>query len=221
MVATSHPRTKKEAILRGSVCEIEKGGASFRFQPIYGDKVPAFAPKRILDKLPAATESGKDEKRILIKGIGVYRGDELERITQVYEISMLHPLDVPARLDEFRDMKDGWADGMQHPSDWGSGYGKAPSHEGLDWLADKFTSEYPDDLPLPHTYPTPEGGIEMEWDIGVNSVIFDIDLATCEGDWFQFDDHSDDEISQVLNLDDSASWTWIASEIRRLEKTTE
>ena len=171
-------------------------------------------PKGFSTNSPAATESGRDEKRILIKGIGVYRGDELEQITQVHEISLLHPLDVPARLDEFRDMKDSGADGMQHPSDWGSGYGKAPSHEGLDWLADKFLGEYPDDLPLPHTYPTPEGGIQMEWDVGNDAVIFEIDLDSRSAYWLWFDKGSDEDDERRLNLNDIGTWAWLATEIR-------
>ena len=214
MVATSYPRTKKEVILRGSVCEIEKGGASFQFQPIYGDKVRAFASERVIDKLPVVMEGGRDEKRILIKGIGVYRDDELEQITQVYEISLLHPLDVQARLDDLRHLKDGWADGIQHPSDWGNGYGKAPSHEGLDWLADKFTSEYPDDLPLPRAYPTPEGGVQMEWDKGNDAVIFEIDLDSRSAYWLWFDKGSDADDERHLNLSEMKTWEWLAAEIR-------
>ena len=72
-------------------------------------------------------ESNPRGARFRVKGMGVYRRGELEYLMQVDDISLLHPLDVPARLDEFRDMKDGWADGMQHPSDWGNGYGRAPS----------------------------------------------------------------------------------------------
>ena len=123
-------------------------------------------------------------------------------------------LNVPARLDEFRDMQDGWADGMQHPSDWGSGYGKAPNHEGLDWLADKFTSEYPDDLPLPHTYPTPEGGIRMEWNKDNNAVIFEIDLESRSAYWLWFDEGSDADDERHLNLNDMKTWEWLAAEIR-------
>lgn len=44
----------------------------------------------------------------------------------------LHPLDVPARLDEFKDMKDGWL----------GGEGMAPSHDGLDRLADMFVRHF-------------------------------------------------------------------------------
>ena len=215
MVATSHPRTKKEVVLRGSVSEIDLNAGAFMFQPIYGDKVRAIASKTLLGKLPALVEGSADERRVLIEGIGVYRRDELEYLTQVDDFSLLHSLDVPARLDEFRDMKDGWADGIQHPSDWGSGYGKAPSHEGLDWLADKFTSEYPDDLPLPRAYPTPEGGIQMEWRLGRYDISLEVDFESRIGEWNWVDLNSEDEGENALNMDDRNDWQWVAVELRR------
>ena len=72
-----------------------------------------------------------------------------------------HLLDVTARLDEFREIQDGWADGMQSAENWGNGYGKAPDHAGLDWLAGSFERHFPDDLPLPYTCPPPEGGVQI------------------------------------------------------------
>jgi len=33
---------------------------------------------------------------------------------------------------------------------------------GLDWLASSFEHQFPNSLPLPYTFPTPESGIEME-----------------------------------------------------------
>ena len=211
----AYPRTEKKVALRGSVSEIERKGTSFLFQPIYGNKVRAFASKWIIDKLPAVMEGSADGRRAQVKGMGVYRRGELEYLTQVDDISLLHPLDVPARLDEFRDMKDGWADGMQHPSDWGSGYGKAPSHEGLDWLADKFTSEYPDDLPLPRAYPTPEGGIQMEWRLGRYDISLEVDFENRIGEWNWVDLNSEDEGENALNMDDRNDWQWVAVELRR------
>ena len=38
--------------------------------------------------------------------------------------------EIRARLDHFRKLEDGCADGMQHASDWGNGYGKAPTGIG-------------------------------------------------------------------------------------------
>lgn len=116
------------------------------------------------------------------------------------------PLDVPSRLREFRAMEDGWYDGE----------GVAPRTEGLDWFATEFTRHYPDDIPLPYTYPTPKGGIEMEWSIGDQSVILEVDLSTHQGDYLWFDDKSDVENTRILDLDSVDSWRWITNSIRQL-----
>ena len=123
----------------------------------------------------------------------------------------LGSLSVPDRLDELRDMKEGWLDGD----------GAAPSHAGLDWLASSFERYFPRDLPLPHIFPTPEGGVEAEWSIGRHSVIFEIDLDSRQGDWLRFDKLSDEEDSHLLDLDDSDKWEWLVSEIRRLDELAE
>ena len=127
---------------------------------------------------------------------------------------VLHPLDVPARLDEFRALRDGWADGMQYAGDWGNGYGKAPSHAGLDWLAAAFTRHYPQDAPLPYTYPTPEGGVQMEWSVGNQDISLEIDLATRQGWWHRLDLSTTDAAEQDLTLD-AAAWQWLGTEIIR------
>ena len=125
------------------------------------------------------------------------------------EAGFLDPLDVTARLDELRAMPDGWLDG----------HGKALSHAGLDWLAASFQRYFPDDLPLPHVYPTPDGGVEAEWSLGAHSVILEISLDTHQGDWLRFaKEDDDDEDSRTLNLDDASSWQQFSGEIRRLTK---
>ena len=130
-----------------------------------------------------------------------------------------HPLDVTARLAEFREMQDGWADGMQIASAWGSGYGQAPDHAGLDWLANSFESHYPDDAPLPYIYPTPEGGVQMEWSLGPFEISLEINLASHSAEWFWVEITTDAEDERVLNLDDANEWTWLASGIRGLARS--
>ena len=117
-----------------------------------------------------------------------------------------HPLDVAARLAELRAMQDGWLDGD----------GVAPPHAGLDWLADSFQSRYPEDVPLPYTYPTPEGGVQMEWSLGPFEISLEIDLASHSAEWFWVEIPTDAEGERMLNLDDATAWDWFASEIRRL-----
>ena len=212
MATISSQRTRKAVALRGRAREIDKLPGAFQFQPIYGDEARAFASKEILDRLK---KENADDARLLVRGTGEYRRDKLERL-EVEDVTLLDLLDVPARLDEFRAMRDGWADGIQHPDDWGNGYGKAPRHEGLDWLA----GEYPDDLPLPYTYPTPEGSVQMEWTIGAFETELEINLDDHTGEWLWVEVGSENEGDKVLNLDDSDSWAWLASEIRRLRKTS-
>ena len=148
----------------------------------------------------------------MVEGIG--RSDWSNRafsLESVDRINLLDPLDVPARLDEFRNMRNGWLEGD----------GRAPDHAGLDWLSDSFERHYPDDSPLPHTYPTLEGGVEMEWSFGSRSVILEIDLEKRLGDWLGFDKESDEEDSYKLVMADNRGWKRIAAEIRRLSERHE
>ena len=119
----------------------------------------------------------------------------------------LHPLDVAARLEEFRALEDGWFEDT----------GKAPDLKGLDWLADHFNRNFPDDLPLPYTFPTPKGGVEMEWLFDSQSIHLEIDIVEHRGNWLRYDKYADDnEEERDLNLNDESDWSWFAGEIRRL-----
>ena len=120
-------------------------------------------------------------------------------------------LDIKRRLTELRDLKDGWADGMQNVRDWGSGFGKAPSQDGLDWLAAQLERFYPNDAPRPRIYPTPEGGVQIEWSLG--DLEIDIDAHTAE--WFSADLNADSSEERILNLDNPTDWQWVTNQLRR------
>ncbi|MEI6604820.1 MAG: hypothetical protein WCP35_05895, partial [Verrucomicrobiota bacterium] len=62
-------------------------------------------------------------------------------------------IDVAARCEELAQLKDGWLDGE----------GKAPTKEGLAAFTQAWDGASAEALPLPYLYPTPEGGIQMEW----------------------------------------------------------
>lgn len=215
----SENETTREVSMNGMVCEVDRYGMTFHLQLSPEVKVPAPIPERHLDTVLTAFKSRADGVRVTVRGIG--RCDRQLRVLSfdaIMEVVLHGPPDVLARLEEFRDLQDGWADGIQHPSTWGSGYGKAPSHQGLNWLADKFTSEYPDDLPLPHTYPTPEGGVQMEWDLGRFDAELEVNLDSHEGElrlWLDLTPA--DAEDKRWNLDDSDSWAYIASSIRRMK----
>ena len=204
----------KKIAIRGEVTELDQSGMTFKMQPIYGhNKVSGPVPKQYCDAFVKAFNGSKDDARVLIEGVTTEsagkhnRQDSPLALESVERVTVLHPLDVPARLDEFRSMQDGWHEGD----------GKAPPHSGLNWLSDAFQTLYPADLPLPYTSPLFDGGVQCEWTIGQFCLEIEIDLDARKGDWLWFDMKSDffDEFEEkTLNLDDSGAWAWMAAKIR-------
>ena len=126
------------------------------------------------------------------------------------------PLDIARQLDGMRGMEDGWADGMQHASRWGEGYGKAPSAEGLAWLAEQFKANYPADLPRPYLCPTPEGLVQAEWTLAAYEVSLAIDLIARSAEWHCLDHYTGQSDKRRLDLNKKAAWKRLDAEVRRL-----
>ena len=207
------PELTQEITVRGAIAAADQDRMTFEFQPVYGRKISGPIPERHRAAIVAAFSGYRDQVRVLLRGAGRYdRQRRLAGIASVEHIIMLDPLDVPARLDEFRAMRDGWLDGED---------GVAPSHAGLDWLASNFARHYPDDVPLPYAYPTPAGGVQLEWSLGVQAISLDVDLATRRAWWHRLDLVSEDDAEAELNLDAAADWKWLGAEIIRLEKLAE
>lgn len=119
-----------------------------------------------------------------------------------------------AQLDSMRHLEDGWADGISYIPNKGKCETKAPSQTGLDWLAGALNSRYPEDLPKPYLYPTPEGGVQAEWTLGNNEIVFEIDIDSHSAYWLWFNRTSDDDDERELDLDDAKVWEWLVAEIR-------
>ena len=125
-------------------------------------------------------------------------------------------LGISRQLADLRNLKDGWADGMQPADQWGEGYGKAPMAQGLDWLAGTFAARYADDLPPPYIYPTPEGGVSLEWSIGQNEASLEIDLFRHSAEWHCLNLRTGRSMEGDFDLDDDEDWERLASKIRQL-----
>ena len=112
------------------------------------------------------------------------------------------------RIEELRSLKNGWLDGK----------GRALSQEGLNWFADKFENNYPEDLSLPYIYPTAEGGVQAEWTLGCHEVSLDVDFDTRQGEWNDLNMETDGYKSGPINLDHQRGWDWVSGRIRKMEK---
>ena len=210
----------KKIAIRGEITELDRNGMTFNLQPIYGhNKVSGPIPEQCYDAFLKAFNGHKDAPRVLIEGVpedvaARNPQDSSLALKSVERVALLHPLDFHARLDEFRNLQDGWHEGD----------GKAPPHGGLDWLSHAFARGYPDDLPLPYTTPTFDGGVQCEWTIGQFYIEIEIDIDTRKGDWMRFDEKSDFSVfedEEILNLDDPSAWAWMASKIRETAERAE
>lgn len=55
-------------------------------------------------------------------------------------------------VENLKSLKQGWLDG----------YGEIPSVEFLNWISEK--SSIFDETVYPHVFPTPDGGVTLEWE---------------------------------------------------------
>lgn len=125
----------------------------------------------------------------------------------IEKISPPDSLDVPSSLYKLGKLKDGWLDGD----------GVALDHEGLKWLEEAFVDNFPDDLPLPYTYPTPDGGIQMEWIFSNIEIELEVNLKRRKAEWIRFDmSKNDNDSSHQLELDQLKDWEWMVNEIKSI-----
>lgn len=202
----------EQVVLRGYIPEADKDRRTFELQQIHGRKVRGPIPDQHFETILDVFNDYERHVRVLVQGIGkLDRNSRLVRMESVEHISVLDPLDVPACLDEFRILQDGWLDGEGYP----------PSHQGLDWLAASFERYYPEppNAPLPYVYPTVEGGVQMEWSLGSKEISLEVTLADHSAEWFWTDISRGDEYERTLDLNAAADWEWIAGQLRRLSET--
>ena len=197
--------------IRGKISDVDKKNKKFRLEPIHGTNnvyCSLFAQHEsvVIDALDNYNKDiDHDKIRVIVRGTGIYDIQNNLKKINIRTVEFLSSLDVSARLDEFRNLQDGWLEGG----------GKAPDFEGLDWLSETFETQYPDDLPTPRTYPTADGRVSFEWSFGVCEIEMEVDIKNHYGEWCVFNnDTMCNEMEEKLELDDPASWQHISRHIK-------
>jgi len=194
----------EEVILRGTVPEMDQEKMTFQFQLVSGPRVKATLDARHVDMILDAFNGYRYKKKVQIRGVGRFdRSEKLLELTTVDHVTALDDMDIGARLDEFKTLKNGWLDGK----------GRAPDQQQLAWLADAFQQKYPDELQLPYLYPTAEGGVQAEWSFGKWEISLDIDLGPHRAQWQALDLTSDVTDERMLDLNADSDWQWLAQAI--------
>lgn len=180
----------EEVALRGKISEADHARRSFELELRDGTKLKAALNDQHLSVVLDAFRDYRQGAYVLIQGVAKKdRQDHLKELESVEHVSPLDPLDVTLRLEELAALKDGWLDGK----------GQAPAPKKLQQLAALFEANFDADLPLPHLYPTPEGGIQAEWSLGDWEASLEINLDTQAG------------VYQALKLSDRQSYEHILS----------
>ena len=164
----------EEVALRGKISEADQARRSFELELRDGTKLRATLNDQHLSVVLDAFHDYRQGAYVLIQGVAKKdRQDHLKEFETVEHVSPLDPLDVTLRLEELAFLKDGWLDGK----------GQAPTPEKMQQLATLFEANFDADLPLPHLYPTPEGGIQAEWSLGDWEATLEINLGTQSGEY--------------------------------------
>ena len=211
----------QQVAIRGAIPEADQERMTFELQQIFGNKITGKMNHQHLETVIEAFNGYLDGARVFIEGIGKFNQENrLLSLESIEQVNILDKLDVPARLDEMRNLEDGWAKGMQPINSVGEWPGRAPRHDGLDWLATTFEQTYPEDLPNPYAYPTPEGGVQIEWSIEPNSATLEINLEGRTGEWHSINLNSGESQLQEIVLNEQG-WLDVFDKIRTLESDKE
>lgn len=218
LVCHSGDMITQDMTIRGVIFDVNLKNMKFQLQPIHGPST--FCPflerhkELVVEALKKYKKDGDSSKMyVQVQVVGAYDvQDRLQIVEPAKSVDLLDPLDVSASLDEFRSLHDGWL----------GGEGKAPDHDGLDWLSDAFERHYPDDLQLPRTYPMADGGISLEWSLGVREADIEIDLKNHVGGWYVFNkDTEQGEEEKTLELEQLGDWEWVSRRLRSLTESSE
>lgn len=151
-------------------------------------------------------KKGHDEYLLIQGVVRKDRDDHLKGFESIEHVTPLDPLDVTLRLEELAKLSDGWLDGK----------GRAPAKEKLDWLANTFESSFETDLPLPHLYPTAEGGVQAEWGLNDWEVSLEIDLDEQRGAYQALNLKDGSCVEHTLLLGSREGWSQLNEAIRSL-----
>lgn len=204
--AASIRQITEETTVRGLIPEMDQDNETFEIQTLDGRKIVGPIHPQHADTLRDGFMGYRKQVRVQVQGIGRFSPQgKLETFESIEHVVCLDPLDIQARLDELKLLRNGWLDGQA---------GRTLETNGLEWLRRAFEGNYPDDLPLPYLYPTAEGGVQVEWTLGTREITLEVDLASKTGVWHELDLGSDDETTTELDLTKSTNWQWLADQLR-------
>lgn len=210
VLATTAKEHSNEVSVYGLVHELDLRTRTFQLTLLNGEILSQIPVEHQYDDAVLKAFNGfRDRVKVRIEGTGRFdRDNQLQSIEKIDRLTIIDPLDINARLDEFKLLQTGWLDGK----------GEALTVEGLNWLATSFSLNYPDDLPSPYLFPTPEGGVLAEWSFEPWAPSLEIELHRKQGIWHALNLETDEETVKALDLTNTDDWKWLVEQLRNLRK---
>lgn len=180
--------------LVGFITEIDADRSSFKLKLPTGKTVPGqFTSPGMLKLLVPFVN--KVEEGTALRLISDYQQGfgGVEKITDVHDIEVFITRDAPwsARMFELIFLRQGWVDGQ----------GKAVIMDMAELAMKVLEGAHNLNYPLPHIFPTPEGGIQLEHHKGTKHLELTISPDD-EHEGFYYDSATDDTVEEKLSTPD-------------------
>ena len=110
-------------------------------------------------------------------------------------------------IDKLAGLKDGWLDG----------YGYKPSRLLLDWFTRSY-EEIEDEIPYPYIFPTPDGGINLEWNLPNIDAEMEIPPSKIGEFFFTYNDSLDAK-EDLFDLNKKEEWNRFVSLFKKYNRS--
>ncbi len=212
LVLTGAKSYQTAADLRGWITEVNAEKNSYTIKVIGGPKLfgnyPRELAKRVLDALSEFQRDKFQSCKVLVRGQVDYDlNDQPVKVTETQHIELLDPNDVAARCEELAQLKDGWLDGE----------GTAPTKAGLAAFSSAWGNAETAALPLPHIYPTPEGGVQMEWTQDGWEISAEVELASLKAELMAVNVVTREALDEEVTLNTPEGWAALLTFVMRAQ----
>ena len=118
-----------------------------------------------------------------------------------------HPRNIAEQIEWLASLPDGWLDGA----------GKAVNRQGLAWLRHALRSKINfDHATMPYLYPTEEGNVQAEWNLGNTAADMEINLTTRQAVWGESKLDTGHNAEHTINLNEETGWQWLKTKLDHL-----
>jgi hypothetical protein len=187
LVLAAERTYERDIDICGVIEEVDWKKSTFRLRSEEGKTIHVPMEGDFHDE--ARKYGGKTRDLISVKCVAAYDSwENLQKVIEVQQIDVQTNYKLYNRFEEIAALEDGWLDGE----------GVAPDKEKLGSLGEVLVGDYPEDLPIPAIFPTPEGNLLFEWQLPGDPSC-EIDLEAGEAEFHMFSQDGGD-VEKILTI---------------------